>query len=66
MLTEYFRMCSIDSEAKTYLYREFPKYYVWNSKVKTWTKRKTRSVIGRIAIGKVNVVIYKIIRIDNF
>ncbi|XP_027770897.1 ATP-dependent DNA helicase PIF1-like [Solanum pennellii] len=51
MLTEYFRMCSIDSEAKTYLYREFPKYYVWNSKVKTWTKRKTRSVIGRIAIA---------------
>ncbi|KAG5588792.1 hypothetical protein H5410_049226 [Solanum commersonii] len=51
MLTKYFRMCSIDIEAQAYLYREFPKYYVWNSKVKTWTKRKTRSVIGRIAIA---------------
>ncbi|KAG5610555.1 hypothetical protein H5410_021836 [Solanum commersonii] len=52
MLTEYFRMCSIGTEAHTYLYREFPKFYVWNSKVKTWTKRKTRSVIDRIAIGE--------------
>jgi len=58
-------MCSIDTEAQAYLYREFPKYYVWNSKVKTWTKRKTISVIGRIAIGKPDVVNYNFIHIDN-
>ncbi|XP_059306933.1 uncharacterized protein LOC132058454 [Lycium ferocissimum] len=49
MLTEYFKMCSIDPEARTYLYREFPKHYVWNPQGKAWTKRKTRFVIGRIA-----------------
>ena len=59
-------MCSIEIEEQTYLYREFPKYYVWNSKIKTWTKRKTKFVIGRIAIGKPNIVSYKIIHIDNF
>ncbi|KAG5630572.1 hypothetical protein H5410_002289 [Solanum commersonii] len=53
-------MCSIDIEARAYLYREFPKYYVWNPKGKTWTKRKTRSVIGRIAIG-----IYDIPQLDH-
>ena len=26
MLTEYFKVCSIDNKAHTYLYREFPKY----------------------------------------
>uniref|UniRef100_A0A1S4BAU6 Helitron helicase-like domain-containing protein n=1 Tax=Nicotiana tabacum TaxID=4097 RepID=A0A1S4BAU6_TOBAC len=49
MLTEYFRTCSRDTEARQYLYKEFPEYYVWNSQGKIWTKRKTRSVIGRIA-----------------
>nr|XP_009626438.1 uncharacterized protein LOC104117138 [Nicotiana tomentosiformis] len=51
MLTEYFRTCSRDTEARQYLYKEFPEYYVWNSQGKIWTKRKTRSVIGRIATG---------------
>ncbi|KAH0715308.1 hypothetical protein KY284_008213 [Solanum tuberosum] len=52
MLTEYFRMCLNDTEARHYLYREFPKHYVWNSQSKIWTKIKSRSVIGRINIGK--------------
>nr|XP_016442786.1 PREDICTED: uncharacterized protein LOC107768197 [Nicotiana tabacum] len=51
MLTEYFRMCSIDDDARNYLYREFLEHYVWNPQPKIWTKRKTRSVIGRIAIA---------------
>ncbi|KAH0769608.1 hypothetical protein KY290_013589 [Solanum tuberosum] len=50
MLTEYFKMCSIDIEARKYLYREFPEYYVWNCQSKIWTKRKSRTFIGRINI----------------
>ena len=59
-------MFSIDTEAQAYLYREFPKYYVLNPKAKTWTKKKTRSVVGRIAIGKVDVVNYNFIQINNY
>ncbi|XP_019230473.1 PREDICTED: uncharacterized protein LOC109211392 [Nicotiana attenuata] len=44
-------MCSIDDDARNYLYKEFPEHYVWNPQPKIWTKRKTRSVIGRIAIA---------------
>ncbi|XP_049354827.1 uncharacterized protein LOC125819439 [Solanum verrucosum] len=51
MLTEYFRMCLNDTDARNYLYREFPKHYVWNSQSKVWTKRKSRSVIGRINVA---------------
>ena len=58
-------MCSIEIEEQTYLYREFPKYYVCNSKLKTWTKKKTRYVIGHIAIGKLDVVNYNLMHIDN-
>ncbi|KAG5576741.1 hypothetical protein H5410_056875 [Solanum commersonii] len=59
MLTEYFRMCSIDIEARKYLYREFPEHYVWNSQSKIWTKRKSCTVIGRINIHKtITLIVY--------
>ena len=47
-LTEYFRTCSTDIEARKYLYREFPEHYVWNKQGKCWTRRKKGEVIGRV------------------
>ncbi|KAG5586051.1 hypothetical protein H5410_046485 [Solanum commersonii] len=51
MLTEYFKMCSINMEARTYLYRELPEHFVWNSQSKIWTKRKSHTIIGSINIA---------------
>ncbi|CAG8448893.1 14395_t:CDS:2, partial [Cetraspora pellucida] len=48
MLTEYFEMNKIDTEAKNYTYLEFPRYYVWNQTAKKWTKRNQGKTIGRI------------------
>ena len=35
LLTEYFRCNSIYTEAKNYLYHEFPRYFVWKADLKT-------------------------------
>ncbi|KAG5565447.1 hypothetical protein RHGRI_001363 [Rhododendron griersonianum] len=48
MLTEFFKFCLHDKEKTPYLYREFPEYFVWNRKGRYWSKRKTRTVVGRI------------------
>ncbi|GAA0187141.1 hypothetical protein LIER_34429 [Lithospermum erythrorhizon] len=42
MLIEFFSINATDSEAKhlKLLYRDFPKYYVWDSQMQTWTKIK--------------------------
>ncbi|KAM3266374.1 hypothetical protein P3L10_003368 [Capsicum annuum] len=50
MFIEYFRICSIDTEAHNYLYLEFPEHYVWNSQFKIW-KKKPCLVIDRINIA---------------
>ncbi|CAG8613902.1 23466_t:CDS:2 [Dentiscutata erythropus] len=42
MLTEYFEVNKVDSEARNYTYREFPQHYVWNKTSKKWTKRKQK------------------------
>jgi hypothetical protein len=47
MLTEYFRMNSIDSYARNLLYKEFPEFYIWQ-KNKTWRRRTKRIQIGRL------------------
>ena len=39
-LTEYFYTNSIMAEAKNHFYHEFPKYFVWDLKYKTWKLRK--------------------------
>ncbi|KAH0633393.1 hypothetical protein KY284_036179 [Solanum tuberosum] len=65
MLTEYFRMCLNDTDARNYLYREFPKHYVWNSQSKVWTKRKSHSVIGRINVGKYYTLIGGIYELNS-
>ena len=46
MLTVFFNTCSQDDEAKTYLYREFSEYNVWNKQGKCRNKIKSREVIG--------------------
>uniref|UniRef100_A0A0E0RC29 Helitron helicase-like domain-containing protein n=1 Tax=Oryza rufipogon TaxID=4529 RepID=A0A0E0RC29_ORYRU len=49
MLTEYFRMNQVNSDANNYLYREFPEHFVWQKGEKIWTRRKTKKIqIGRL------------------
>jgi hypothetical protein len=48
MLTEYFRMNSVDPFATTFLYREFPEHYRWDNPNKEWVRRKQRPQIGRM------------------
>ncbi|KAL5581039.1 hypothetical protein UlMin_013481 [Ulmus minor] len=48
MLTEFFRMNITNKKAKTLLYREFSKHFVWDKKYKLWIPRKKGNVIGRI------------------
>ncbi|KAL0295429.1 UNVERIFIED_CONTAM: hypothetical protein Sradi_6836600 [Sesamum radiatum] len=51
MLTEFFYMNTHDERAKcmNLLYREFPQYFVWDTKDKIWGTRKRGTVVGRIA-----------------
>ncbi|GAA0178533.1 hypothetical protein LIER_42173 [Lithospermum erythrorhizon] len=45
IFTELFETNRTDPEAKkcNFLYKEFPKYYVWNAQWRAWTTRKKRS-----------------------
>ncbi|PKA58541.1 ATP-dependent DNA helicase PIF1 [Apostasia shenzhenica] len=49
MLTEFFKLNSIDDEAKSILYKHIPEHYTWDPSGKIWSKRKQQKVIGRIA-----------------
>ncbi|XP_016507130.2 uncharacterized protein LOC107824838 [Nicotiana tabacum] len=50
MLTEFFVMNRTDKDAMQMLllYKEFSEYFVWSPKEKMWTRRKQRTVIGRV------------------
>ena len=48
MLTEYFKMNATDPDARKYLYREFPEFYVWKKKLGIWKQREQRTQIGRM------------------
>lgn len=48
MLTEFFQRIRSDSNARHYLYHQFPKHYVWHHKDKFWSQRKSSKCIGRI------------------
>ncbi|GAA0149376.1 hypothetical protein LIER_36918 [Lithospermum erythrorhizon] len=52
MLTEFFRINSMEEEASdfNFLYKEFPKHYIWDGQIKTWTRRKRGTVIGRLSV----------------
>ncbi|GAA0161762.1 hypothetical protein LIER_39294 [Lithospermum erythrorhizon] len=51
MLTEFFNINATDPKTKDLklLYKDFPRYYVWDSQMRTWTKRKKGTVIGRLS-----------------
>lgn len=48
MLTEVFEKNRSNSNARQYLYHEFPEHYVWHHKDKFWSKRKNCKCVGRI------------------
>ncbi|KAL5542547.1 hypothetical protein UlMin_010257 [Ulmus minor] len=48
MLTEFFKMNSMNEMARTLLYSDFHEYFVWNGQDKLWTSLKKGVVIGRI------------------
>ncbi|GAA0139222.1 hypothetical protein LIER_35050 [Lithospermum erythrorhizon] len=50
MLTEFFSTNYMDKEAKklNLLYKEFPRYYVWDDSIRTWTQRKKGICLGRL------------------
>ena len=48
MLTEYFRMNSVNAHARTLFYRQFPEDFVWQFPNKLWSVRKRGFAIGRI------------------
>ncbi|XP_073152577.1 uncharacterized protein [Henckelia pumila] len=48
MLIEYFSTCCANIEARQYLYSEFPCHFVWDSREKSWNRRKQGKVIGRV------------------
>ena len=48
MLTEFFRMNTIDNYARNFLYKEFPEFYVWDKAHKRWKRRVKRTQVGRL------------------
>ncbi|GAA0185403.1 hypothetical protein LIER_32691 [Lithospermum erythrorhizon] len=52
MLTEFFHLNATDTEEQSLrcLYKDFPKYYVWNSTRHLWVRRKRGIVIGRLCM----------------
>ncbi|KAG5565565.1 hypothetical protein RHGRI_001468 [Rhododendron griersonianum] len=50
MLTQFFHMNKYNKDAKKgkFLYKDFPVAFVWSTKMRCWTKRKHKNVIGRI------------------
>ncbi|XP_052626500.1 uncharacterized protein LOC111912907 [Lactuca sativa] len=48
MLTAFFDMNKKYKTARKYLYKEFPKYYTWNTTICCWKKREKGSMRGRL------------------
>jgi hypothetical protein len=49
-LTSFFEICQNDYFARTLLYTEIPKYYIWNASLKKFQRRKHgQSVPGKLA-----------------
>lgn len=46
-LTEFFKLCLLDADARQYTYHEIPSHYVW--KDKSWSKRRNHTnTVGRM------------------
>ncbi|GAA0167400.1 hypothetical protein LIER_40367 [Lithospermum erythrorhizon] len=52
MLTEFFNINATDPKTRDLklLYKEFHRYYLWDSQMRTWNKIKKGTVIGRLSI----------------
>ncbi|CAG8786563.1 18752_t:CDS:1, partial [Acaulospora morrowiae] len=50
-LTEYFKMNTIDLDARNLIYIEFPMYYTWNKAIKKWKKKATWWLYWKIVYG---------------
>ncbi|GAA0184863.1 hypothetical protein LIER_32151 [Lithospermum erythrorhizon] len=52
MLIEFFSINATNPEARSLklLYKDFSMYYVRDSQMRTWTKRKKGTIIGRLCI----------------
>ena len=50
MLTEFFRMNRANATAQNLkcLYKDFLQHFLWTPKIKTWSERSRRKVIGRL------------------
>lgn len=47
-LEAFLQLCREDVDARQYTYQEIPEYYVWNSDLCEWKKRKRGIYIGRL------------------
>ena len=53
-LTSFFAVCAQEQEAKELTYRDFPKYYAWNSSLKSWKRRERDcKTIGRMYVASI-------------
>ncbi|CAH1413227.1 unnamed protein product [Lactuca virosa] len=48
MLTTFFEKNKEDSNARKYLYKDFPKHFTWNRSKHCWRTRLHKSMIGRL------------------
>ncbi|CAH1413426.1 unnamed protein product [Lactuca virosa] len=48
MLTAFFKKNKEDSNARKYLYKDFPKHFTWNRSNHCWRTREHKSMIGRL------------------
>ncbi|CAH1435354.1 unnamed protein product [Lactuca virosa] len=48
MLTAFFKKNKEDSNARKYLYKDFPKHFTWNRSNHCWRIREHKSMIGRL------------------
>ncbi|KAJ9558517.1 hypothetical protein OSB04_013131 [Centaurea solstitialis] len=48
MLTSFFHTNMVDTSARNYLYKDFPKYYTWNARSRQWNPRRKGTMRGRL------------------
>ncbi|KAG0618503.1 hypothetical protein M758_4G069300 [Ceratodon purpureus] len=51
-LTEFFRMCATDENARRLTYQEFPQHYVWKQHESTWKIHERGFAIGRLYFAR--------------
>ncbi|KAG0586650.1 hypothetical protein KC19_2G106400, partial [Ceratodon purpureus] len=51
-LTEFFRMCATNENARRLTYQEFPQHYVWKQQESTWKIRERSFAISRLYFAR--------------